>query len=109
MGWLEQVEVVPLGVEFVWNGESLGRGNLILRRELGLDMLKCGVGMGEGMEARENVWIGQASRGVMICVRQTPVRKGETWALSTGDRPEVVNTGNKMSPSNLWALAEEEG
>jgi hypothetical protein len=37
---LKGVEIVPLGVELVWNGGGLGEEILIFGRELGLDKLK---------------------------------------------------------------------
>jgi hypothetical protein len=44
-GWLEWVEMWWLSVEIVWNGGGWAEEILILGRELGLDMLKWGVGV----------------------------------------------------------------
>jgi hypothetical protein len=52
-GWLNEVEMGSLGVECVWNGVGLGGEILIFGRELGLDMLNSGVGMGKGVELVE--------------------------------------------------------
>jgi hypothetical protein len=46
MGWL--------GFESEWNGSGLGEEILIFGRELGLDKLKWGVGIWEGMEMTES-------------------------------------------------------
>jgi hypothetical protein len=64
--WLEWVEMVWLVVEFKWNGGRLAGGILILGTELGLDMLKWGVGRGKRVETVEN-----ASK----CVRGDPARR----------------------------------
>ncbi|MEJ2734897.1 MAG: hypothetical protein P8189_15240 [Anaerolineae bacterium] len=51
---MEWVEAGCLAVEFEWNGGWLADRILILGAELGLDMLKWGVGMGNMVETVEN-------------------------------------------------------
>ena len=58
-GWLERVEVGPLGVEVVRNGGGWAGEILTLGAELGFDRLNWGVGVGWGVEAVEIVWNGR--------------------------------------------------
>jgi hypothetical protein len=51
--WLKGVEIGSSGVELKQNGGRLAGEILIFGRELGLDMLNSGVGMGKGVELVE--------------------------------------------------------